>query len=199
METTNPNENLVSKKPTPWLIEVVHLVRVQEWWLLIARDCHFAVGKLFLYSLFRKSARSQLHILVVGRTHSGSFQSTPAGQSSDPIALWWNPWVVLTLWARGGFSATSRGVTQSNTAPFILFMSSDLALETPFWICNRRNEQVIFSCHRLRHTISAIAIDSLFEHSMRRSSRCGTISNNFWNTRYSLLHLYHKAKVTTIR
>jgi hypothetical protein len=81
----------------------------------------------------KESTVSTPHHPVVNITYSGSFQSAPAGQRSAPVALWWKPRFVLTLRERGGFSGTSRGVNQSSTAPFILFVSSDLALETPFW------------------------------------------------------------------
>ena len=35
---------------------------------------------------------------------------------------------------RGGSNGVSRGVIQSKTTPFKLLVSSDLALEIPFWI-----------------------------------------------------------------
>jgi hypothetical protein len=128
-ETTHPNENLILEKPTPGVIRIVLLVRVYQHWPLIARDCQFAAGKFLSYSA---SESQQRRNLAVSGTYSGSPQSTPAGQRRAPVALWWNPRFVLTLRERGGFSGTSRGVIQSSTAPFILLVSSDLALETPF-------------------------------------------------------------------
>jgi hypothetical protein len=75
-------------------------------------------------------------------THLKSFQSRPAGQSRDPVTGWWNPRFVLTLREIDGCKTPSRGVIQSTTTPFRLFVSSDLALETPFWIYNGSNKLI---------------------------------------------------------
>ena len=70
----------------------------------------------------------------VNATNCGSFQLMPAGQRSKPVMGWWNPWLDLMFWESGGFSGTPQGVIYSMTAPFNPFMSSALALKTPFWI-----------------------------------------------------------------
>jgi hypothetical protein len=88
---------------------------------------------------YKESIVTMLHHPATA--YSRSFQSAPAGQRSAPVALWWKPRFVLTLRERGGFSGTSRGVIHSSTAPFILFVSSDLALEAPFWTWNRIEEK----------------------------------------------------------
>ena len=68
------------------------------------------------------------------RTHSGSFQSKPAGQRRFPVTEWWKPLFVLTFQARGGSKGASLGVIHSKTTPFKLFVSSDLEVDIPFWI-----------------------------------------------------------------
>jgi len=70
----------------------------------------------------------------IKRTHSGSFQSKPAGQRRFPVTEWWKPLFVLTFRVRGGSKGASLGVIHSKTTPFKLFVSSDLAVEMPFWI-----------------------------------------------------------------
>ena len=81
---------------------------------------------------------------TAGITHLESFQSRPAGQRRKPVTGWWNPRFVLTLREMDGCKTPSRGVIQSTTTPFRLFVSSDLAPETPFWIYNGSNK-VIFT------------------------------------------------------
>lgn len=68
------------------------------------------------------------------KSYSGSDQSIPAGQSKAPVRSWWNPRSTLTFLARGGWRVCPAGVIQSRTGPFRLLVSSDLALDTPFWI-----------------------------------------------------------------
>ena len=68
------------------------------------------------------------------RTHSGLFQSKPAGQRRFPVTEWWKPLFVLTFRARGGSKGASLGVIHSKTTPFKLFVSSDLEVDMPFWI-----------------------------------------------------------------
>ena len=70
------------------------------------------------------------------RTHSESFQSKPAGQRRLPVTEWWKPLFSLTFRVRGGSKGASLGVIHSKTTPFKLFVSSDLAVEMPFWIYN---------------------------------------------------------------
>ena len=65
--------------------------------------------------------------------YSSSLQSRPAGQRSRPVTGWWKPLFVLTFRDRGGSKGASRGVIQSTTMPFKLLVSSDLAVDTPFW------------------------------------------------------------------
>jgi len=132
---TSPNEILVSKQPVPWLIRIELLVRIQQHWPLVPSDCNFAIRKLPAYSV------SGVRILVSNgreqnRTYSASSQSRSAGQSSAPVTGWLKPRLVLTLRLSGGFKATSRGVIHSRTVPFKDLVSSDLALEIPFWSLN---------------------------------------------------------------
>ena len=72
--------------------------------------------------------------IEIKRTHFGSFQSKPAGQRRLPVTEWWKPLFVLTFRVRGGSKGASLGVIHSKTTPFKLFVSSDLAVEMPFWI-----------------------------------------------------------------
>ena len=67
-------------------------------------------------------------------TCSLSSQSKPVWQRSCPVTRWWKPWLVLTFLKRGGFNAEPLSVIQSNTMPFSPLVSSDLALNMPFWI-----------------------------------------------------------------
>jgi hypothetical protein len=46
------------------------------------------------------------------------------------------------LRASGGVRACPEGTIQSRIGPLRLFVSSDLALDTPFWSCNIHDEQV---------------------------------------------------------
>ena len=118
-----------------------------------------------------------------------SFQSKPVGQRSAPMAGWWYLRFTLTLQERGGFNATSRGVIQSRTVPFKLLVSSDLTLETPFWILMQYYMRVVQWCWR-EHTKSAISMASSLEHSISLLVKCSTIPESFWNTQCSLLSLY---------
>lgn len=76
---------------------------------------------------------------VRGRWHkssipySGSDQSMSAGHKRAPVLSWLNPRSILTLRAIGGCRYWPRGTIQSRIAPLRAFVSSDLALETPFW------------------------------------------------------------------
>lgn len=70
-----------------------------------------------------------------GNTNSVFSQSIPAGHRSAPVTGWWKPRVDLTFRNKGGFKDSPRGQIHSSTAPFRLFVSSDLAEEMPFWIC----------------------------------------------------------------
>ena len=70
-------------------------------------------------------------------TNSVSFQSRPAGQRSAPVAGWWKPRFVLTFRERGGSKGVSRPAIHSRITPFKLLVSSDLALDTPFWILKK--------------------------------------------------------------
>jgi len=76
-------------------------------------------------------------------THSGTPQSRPAGQRRAPVTGWWNPRSVLTLRERAGCKTPSRGLIQSTTTPFRLFVSSERAPEIPFCIYNG-SENVIY-------------------------------------------------------
>jgi len=68
------------------------------------------------------------------RAHSVSFQSKPAGQRRALVTGWWKPLFVLTFWERCGTKGVSLEIIQSRTTPFKLLVSSDLALDIPFWI-----------------------------------------------------------------
>jgi len=71
---------------------------------------------------------------VYKELNSLSSQFKPVGQRSCPVTGWWKPWFVLTFCKRCGFNAEPLSVIQSNTTPFRLLVSSDHALDTPFWI-----------------------------------------------------------------
>ena len=66
--------------------------------------------------------------------NSLSSQFKPAGQRSRPVTGWWKPQFVLTFHERCGFNAEPLLVIQFNTTSFRLLVSSDRALNTPFWI-----------------------------------------------------------------
>ena len=75
-------------------------------------------------------------------TYSTLDQFKLAGHNSAPVRSWWNPRPLLMLHAKGGLRGWPRGVIQSRTALFKLFVSSDQALDAPFWIYNRLHEKI---------------------------------------------------------
>jgi hypothetical protein len=83
-------------------------------------------------------------------THSDTFQSKPAGQRRAPVTGWWNLRFVLTLRERTGCRTPSRGVIQSTTTPFRIFISSERAPEIPFWIYNRSDNIMLWVKYRLK-------------------------------------------------
>lgn len=118
-------------------------------------------------------------------THSGSDQSSSTGQSNAPVRSWWNPRSILTLRARSGRSGWSGGVIQSMMGLFKLLVSSDLALDTPFWIYNTsRMGKVDIWTKTSEHTNSAILCTSPSSKllSMILSWSPGIILNSAWNT-----------------
>ena len=110
------------------------------------KSCHWSPATAI--SLFLRPSRT-LQVIMTNSsttrvTHLESFQSRPAGQRREPVTGWWNPRFILTLREMDGCKTPSLGVIQSKTTPFRLFVSSDLAPETPFWIYNKSNK-VIFT------------------------------------------------------
>ena len=70
---------------------------------------------------------------LLSYTYSGFFQSSPAGQSNAPVTSWLKPRPVLEFREMGGTKGSPGGIIQSMIADFKLLVSSDLALDTPFW------------------------------------------------------------------
>ena len=137
----NPNKNLASEQALPRFFRIVLVVRIYQQWPLIPGDSHFATGKLWAYS---NQCQQVKNTVIIMMANSASFQSRLAGQRSDPVTGWWKPRVVLTFRLRGGTKGESWGVIQSTTTPFKLLVSSDLALDIPFWIFCKWDE-----CHSL--------------------------------------------------
>ena len=71
---------------------------------------------------------------VYKELNSLSSQFKPVGQRSHPVTEWWKPQFILKFCEMCGFNAEPLSVIQSNTMPFRLLVSSDCALDTPFWI-----------------------------------------------------------------
>jgi len=89
-------------------------------------SCHWQASFVFWY---KESILSMLHHPAVNRTHSGSSASGTKKCACSAVV---ENVVCLDIDEGGGFSGTSQGVIYSSTAPFILFVSSDLATQDTF-------------------------------------------------------------------
>ena len=129
----------------------------------------------------------------IGTAYSVFAQSNPTGQSNAPVRSWWKPRSILILRPSGGLRDWPRGVIQSNTGPLILFVSSDRALETPFWSFEQKFWISHITYVSIMRTIPAISSISPSSPFRRHPSRPGTICNSdskTWCTRLSLLNNY---------
>ena len=73
------------------------------------------------------------------KTHSSSPQSSSAGQRRKPVLSCSKPRFAFMFQDKGGCRGSPlEGTIQSRMAPLRLFVSSDLALEAPFWSFEQR-------------------------------------------------------------
>lgn len=122
-------------------------------------------------------------------TYSSSVQSRPAGHNRAPVLSWWNPRSLLTLRERAGEMLWPGGAIQSMMALLRLFVSSDLAHETPRCIY-KLYYKIVNLNSRNQHTRSPIIRVSSGELFMIRSSSPGIVVKSAWKTLCSLLSLY---------
>lgn len=122
-------------------------------------------------------------------SYSGSDQSSSTGQRSEPVRSWWNPRSILIWRERDGRRGWSRGVIQSMIGPFKLLVSSDRALDIPFWICRGNSDYWDYQCWALTNSEILWTSPSSMSLSMILSWSPGIILKsalNIWISRRSL-------------
>jgi hypothetical protein len=105
------------------------------------------------------------------KAYSGSCQSNPAGQSSDPVSSWLNPRSIFEFLCKGGWIEAPFGEIQSSIADFKDLVSSPLAPDAPLPILK------IVSLNpgnvKNKHTSSPTCRISSSEPFLSRSNRPG--------------------------
>lgn len=127
------DQNRALQQTFPRIIAIKLIRTIKKDWPLITQYRQLSTAEFFP-SPSKEQLKGSRKASVLKCTHPQSDQSTPVGQRRAPVTLWLKPRSIFTLRVIGGTRGSPRGTSQSIIADFKLFVSSDLALEAPFWI-----------------------------------------------------------------